>query len=1073
MEALLDSTRGNVVCSSVQDVQDRLHRLLASRASDTRAEHASFTFELRHNAVFHLNADAENGHADPVEQPQQQQITRSVSAFETVQNQPTDDPVLQRAVAKHIVGALGTVDNSSWTVRKVSRDAQGWTFTYICKDSLQAWNRANAKNIEKHVIGSYSGPGSLDPINASRPAFDCRGTLMIAFSKLSRGVVIKYNHTPIHKTVAQLIDLIIPVLPPPSAKNGITGNERTPRAKRPPPAEGGEGSRRKRPRKKDKAPEASMGGGLNLENGQPSENNGESHSAGQNGGHIISFSEIPPDEAERRKQTAIDLLRGRNVDPATLSEEQFNIFANQAPALQAMSLDMLAEHGAAKLRIVHPGDKDASSTLVEGQSTNATPAAGPGQQSTPATAETPAKKKRARRKKSEGVAAEVSIGDGAVVPVQENGEVGTTTSTLKPKTKKTRGSCETCRGRKVKCTKEHPSCSLCIEAGIECIYLPPKPRRKRSGISGEVVENEDSDLPGEREELQSEMQLQAPVEAPAPALVPMSTTQIPIQHQIPTTAPSVTDPDNEEFVPDPNILSGPVGHHVEHHVEHPVEHLVEHLVEHPPVSTQTPVQPSTAQYYQSHNSGLIFPQRSQPSMGQTATPALTFPESQARETQSESPTLTFSAPSHQSESSSGLTLSRTVSATSHKGQTTPRSNRRSLPTTQHKQTPVPTPVLPPTIPQYTSSWDSSSATGHATTTSPVLTKQQTSGRSRSRKSDMGARQQTHDNMGQLPAVSQVVAQSQRQPSPARGSPYQPAARATSRQGQRSQTSTPVAPISRPPPQAPQAAVSASYDTTSSASIPSYDPYPRYDNTPNTQYENLNNDQASTRIAYEPGSYQAHTAAMTSASYSSTPAYDYSRTTTSSNPLSQALNTSSGYNNTSSAAASQWRTSQGRSSQAHAQPQSNNAYPMTSTSTSTSNGYGATSTDLRSSHQNPSYTQSQPQSYGSYSTQQQQQPSTNQQARQTQQNWYGFAANNNNSSHSSNNSGANTSHQSSYNTRSSGYSAGATSSNQPTAAYSSHRQPNVSSYSGHTNNNYASASDDQSIYELLRATGSTH
>lgn len=172
MDAFLDSSRGNHVCSSILEVQDKLHHLLLSKSSDTRAEHASCTFELRHNTVFNLNADAENasadGVADPNRQSQQLPITRSINAYETVQNQPSDDPVLQRAVAKHIVTSMGIIDSSSWVVREVTRGSQGWTFTYICKDSLQAWNRANAKNAEKQAIGSYSGPGSLDAINSCR-----------------------------------------------------------------------------------------------------------------------------------------------------------------------------------------------------------------------------------------------------------------------------------------------------------------------------------------------------------------------------------------------------------------------------------------------------------------------------------------------------------------------------------------------------------------------------------------------------------------------------------------------------------------------------------------------------------------------------------------------------------------------------------------------------------------------------------------------------------------------------------------------------------------------------------------
>lgn len=271
---------------------------------------------------------------------------------------------------------------------------------------------------------------------------------------------MKYDHTPIHKTVAQLVDLIALTLPPPPVNNGGTGSQRTPRAKRPPPAEGEEGSRKKRSRKKEKAPEAPMGGPPPGD-GQNSQNIAESQGVIHGGVHVTSVPIVPPDEVKRRRETAIDLLNGRQIDPATLSEEQFNIFANQAPSLQTTSLDMLAKYGAERLRIVHPDDKDAKSTPIEEQSTNTTPATVSGQASAPGITETPTKKRRSRKKKSDGAVTEVSIGDGAVVSVQQSGEIGTTTSTLKLTTKKTRGSCETCRDRKLKVT-----CPLLLNKNI-------------------------------------------------------------------------------------------------------------------------------------------------------------------------------------------------------------------------------------------------------------------------------------------------------------------------------------------------------------------------------------------------------------------------------------------------------------------------------------------------------------------------------------------------------------------------------------------------------------------------------
>lgn len=49
-----------------------------------------------------------------------------------------------------------------------------------------------------------------------RPAFDCRGSITIAFSRDSRTITVQYDHTPIHKTVAQLSELF----PPPARQLG-------------------------------------------------------------------------------------------------------------------------------------------------------------------------------------------------------------------------------------------------------------------------------------------------------------------------------------------------------------------------------------------------------------------------------------------------------------------------------------------------------------------------------------------------------------------------------------------------------------------------------------------------------------------------------------------------------------------------------------------------------------------------------------------------------------------------------------------------------------------------------------
>ncbi|KAI0460181.1 hypothetical protein F5B21DRAFT_510945 [Xylaria acuta] len=1044
------TSRSNAACSSVEDLQAQLHQLLAAKTTDTRAEHISPTFELLSHATFHLPVDSENSTAEgtglgpDATQSQQPPAIRTVIASDTVQNQPTDDPVLQKAVAKHISNSIGAVDGSAWTVRQVTRGAQGWQFTYICKDSLQAWNRANAKNPDRPVIGSYSGLGGLDPINLSRPAFDCRGTLTIAFSKSSRGIVVKYEHTPLHTTVTQLVERLVPApipVPIPSSNNG---SQRTPKAKRLRPADGEEGSRRKktpkakpllvdgeesshkkrtpkgkRPRQDDggtgegskrkrrklgKAPEADMGGSQDGQNTprDPAKSNSAADKTGFTG-----FLNVPPAEAERRRQTAIELLGGKGIDPATLSAEQFNIFANQAPNLQSASLDMLAKYGAERLRIVHPDEKEqagsSNSTPVTGQTAITSPATTPAQPS--GDTNTPTKKPRNKKRKSDGPLTEVSIGNGAVVPLEQDGEIGTTESSLKPRAtrvRKTRGRCDTCKQRNVQCTKEHPSCSVCVDAGVDCVYLPPKPRRK-SEKSEEIVECDESDHPEENGGVQHEAENAGQTSLP----------DLLGSHSIVPPQPPL-DIENEEFIPDPNILSGPV--------------------EHQTPATQPP-NTNTSNYYQESHGGIGFSQISNapPAAGSTTMPGLTYSQAQTNENAIQ-PAAGVAFPStsvHPQQSPHVLPVSQSLSAsTAHQQtQSASSSRRKSLPTSQPKQTPIP----PPTIPAHASNW--SSSIHHPPATSPKTVHQQAAKRPKPRKSRTETEQQGHDSL------KQAAPQSTQYQSPMTRSPYQSAAHVNPRQGHRSRTNTPVAPNPRPPPQAPSTTThqpttsTPSYSApTTSGSASNYNPYARYNNNTNNgneQYNDAGNDHNSSRITYESSSYQANTT-TTTPSYSSIPSYDYGRGPGALNPLSQALNSDSAYSGTTSATANKWPTSQTRGGQ---NDNTSSAYSLPTTSTSTSHGYGTRSSDTRASTNNPSYNPPQSQSYGSYSPQQ---PSLNQQSQQT---WYGFTA-------------ANSSNQASYaNNRQTGH-----------GTHRANAPPYSSQYGGN---------DEQAIYDLLRTGSSNH
>lgn len=182
---LLDAPKSRSDCHSIQDLQLQLSHLRESKVSPTKAQHFSAIFDFRSTVVFHV-PEPENDATDAVDATQNldpalgasasatpeaatnghaERPTRDIRAHDTLMDQPNDDPVLQRAVAKHIITSLGIVDASAWSVREMSRTANGWTFQYICKNSIQAWVRQTSKNAAKVLVGESSGKDGQDPIN--------------------------------------------------------------------------------------------------------------------------------------------------------------------------------------------------------------------------------------------------------------------------------------------------------------------------------------------------------------------------------------------------------------------------------------------------------------------------------------------------------------------------------------------------------------------------------------------------------------------------------------------------------------------------------------------------------------------------------------------------------------------------------------------------------------------------------------------------------------------------------------------------------------------------------------------
>ncbi|KAH8889873.1 hypothetical protein GQ53DRAFT_842751 [Thozetella sp. PMI_491] len=461
---------------SVAELVEQLRGLLAEKVSPRKAEHISASFEFRSNVTFQVPLAESHDAETIVPAHPGGDATRDISAIDAFLNQPQDDPVLQTSVTKHLITTIGDVDSSTWIVRSISRAAHGWCFTYICGDSCQAWARQAAKNPAKLIIGAWSSKDGEDPVNMARPAFDCRGSVEIVFNKSIKAVQVKYAHSPFHKTVAQLMELLAP---PPSPVQPLAPSSskelKTPKHPKEPKTPV---SVRKKRRTEDGHEDGGDGTGLTDTFGavprgelqdpviRPSQENGPLQS-GASGGladqaeaeaesiattTVHSLPKLPPGEADRRRELATNLLNEANIDPSTLSVEQFDIFANQSPALQQESLAMLVKYGAERLRIVHPARESSSTPTPSPPPPGNTAAGMPPQHST--------------------------LNSGAPSAAES------------PKPRRG-GACQACRERRTKCDKETPSCLKCRSSGRVCIYPPKKGRaRQKKGDKESLPEDQ-------------------------------------------------------------------------------------------------------------------------------------------------------------------------------------------------------------------------------------------------------------------------------------------------------------------------------------------------------------------------------------------------------------------------------------------------------------------------------------------------------------------------------------------------------------------------------------------------------
>ncbi|KAI6781417.1 uncharacterized protein J7T54_002310 [Emericellopsis cladophorae] len=541
-------------CASADELADKLQTILDENTNETRADHVTSNLKLSSSAQFDLSlTESENdaleglNNVDPSlggvrsatlsADPAGGTTTRLVQASDTIMNQ-SDNPVLQRAVAKHVIGALSSRDHSTWVLRDLSRGSSGWIFSYICKASLQHWTRQNAKNPTTAVIGDCT-LRVPDPVLMSRPAFDCRGSITITFNRKDRCISVRYDHTLLHKTVEELSKAYptpervfgpgyerqqqqklqareqkkkLKQKTPREPKGEGEGKEKRRKKKRDAPADGEAGADGERPKKRHKkrkksAEETATGTageavmppdypGARLPNEQGEQNWGSYAQASQATLPAPATGSLPfnisPEEAARRLAIARKLLSDHGVNPDSLSVDQMNIFSNQSPALQQDSVQMLAKYGAERLQIIHPSNKDKPSS--EGTTERAQQATPSGPTTSKELAPDAKPTKSGRKSKPTPKAA-----NGDQTTVHGSNE---TPSKSHRKLGKSRLSCLCCKTRRVKCPKERPSCSECQSEGQPCEYPPQKPRSRKSGpvITIEEDEDEDEDEDDEEEE---------------------------------------------------------------------------------------------------------------------------------------------------------------------------------------------------------------------------------------------------------------------------------------------------------------------------------------------------------------------------------------------------------------------------------------------------------------------------------------------------------------------------------------------------------------------------------------------
>ncbi|CCE31487.1 uncharacterized protein CPUR_05340 [Claviceps purpurea 20.1] len=217
-----DLRQDDGACLSVAELEERLRNTIREKKTEVRAERINNVFNIAGTVEFTINATQtqtpNNGPvaidpmlrgAEPMDVDMENQAqSRIYTALSILRSQPSSNPSVQQAVATQIVAAASAADSSSWILHHTELTTIGWTFTYLCEGSTTVWNMRNQRKV-RVIVGDFS-KRDPNPLLMSRPAFDCKGRLIISFPRKERKIIVRYDHMPLHMTVADHMEFTKP-----------------------------------------------------------------------------------------------------------------------------------------------------------------------------------------------------------------------------------------------------------------------------------------------------------------------------------------------------------------------------------------------------------------------------------------------------------------------------------------------------------------------------------------------------------------------------------------------------------------------------------------------------------------------------------------------------------------------------------------------------------------------------------------------------------------------------------------------------------------------------------------------